>query len=261
MEAVMALPSTITRPEDVPEIARDHYAQKEGVWTLTLLNPEEHAGLVSALTKERTARRDVETQFSALKTKFEGIDPEEVAQLKTTVASYADKEVYDKHGLEELVGRRTHEMKTAHERQLALKDRELATEKEARAALDHQWRRDRIETALLSAISEAGIDKMAVEDAVARGQKVFTDLDEQGQAVAKTGEEIRYGKDGVTPLTPKEFFLTLKSTGQAPHLWPASSGSGAQQGRGTGNNGVDYAQYTSPTERLTRWRQDHVARG
>ncbi len=256
----MALPKTIDRPEDVPEIARDHYAQKDGVWTLTLLSSDEHSGLVSALDKERKARRDVETQLSGLKTKFDGIEPEEVTQLRDKLKSFDDKQVYDKHGLEELVERRTHEMKTTHERQLAAKERELSTEREQRLSTDRKWREDRIETALLSAASKAGVSKTALADAVARGKRVFNALDEQGNAIAQEGDEIKYGKDGVSPYTPDEFVLALKV--EAPHLWPPSSGGGAQNGHNTSaGNGIDYSKISSPTERLTKFREAQTAKG
>jgi hypothetical protein len=254
----MALPATVERLEDLPELVREHYAQKEGVWTLTLLSPEEHNGLVTALNSERRLRRDADTQVTSLKTKFEGIEPDEFRAMQEKIASFADKEVYDKHGLEELVGRRTNEMKLTHERQMAAKDRELTAEREARQSLDRQWRSDRIETALLAAATKAGVDKGATPDAVARGRRVFQDLDEHGIPVAKDGEEVKYGKDGVSPFTPDEFMLNLKT--EAPHLWPPSSGGGAPPQHGGVNGGIDYASISSPAERLTRFREAQAAR-
>ena len=249
----MALPKTIDRPEDVPEMARDHYAQKDGVWTLTLLSPDEHTVTLTALNRERKARQDIETQFVEFKTKFEGIDPDDVARLQDKVKSLDDKKYFDDHGLEELRARWTHEMKTDHGRQMAAKDRELTQARDAHQAIDRRWRADRIENALLNAASKAGVAKYALDDAIDRGRKIFVDVDEKGFPVAKDGDEIRYGKDGVTPFTPDEWITGLKP--EAPHLWPPSSGGGAPQHHNGTPGGVDYTAISSPTERLTAFRQ------
>ena len=254
----MTLPKTIERPDDVPEIVRDHYAQKDGAWTLTLLSSEEVAVTVAALDKERKTRRDIEAQLLDIKTQFEGIDPAEVVTLREKVKSLDDKKYFDDHGLEELRSRWTHEMKTDYGRQLAAKDRELLAEREQRQAIDAKWRRDKIDNALLGAAARAGVAKYAMDDAVDRGRKIFLALDDKENPIAKDGDEIKYGKDGVTPFTPDEYFLGLKA--DAPHLWPPSSGGGATPTR-NGAGGVDYSTYSSPTERLTAYRQAQAKRG
>ena len=255
----MTLPKTIDRLEDLPELVRDHYAQKDGVWTLTLLSNDEYAVTVAALDKERKTRRDIEAQLIDVKTQFEGIDRAEVETLREKVKSLDDKKYFDDHGLEELRARWTHEMKTDYGRQLAAKERDLQAEREQRQAIDQKWRRDKIDNALLAAASRAGVDKHAMEDAIARGRRVFVALDESENPIAKDGDDVKYGKDGVSPFTPDEYFLGLKL--EAPHLWPPSSGSGAPVYHNGASRGVDYAAITSPTERLTAYRQAQGVKG
>jgi hypothetical protein len=94
-----------------------------------------------------------------------------------------------------------------------------------------------------------------VDDAVQRGLSVFTDLDDKGNVIARNGDDTVYGKDGVNPLSPGEWITTLKASGQAPHLWPASSGGGAPAHHGANGTGVDWQSISSPAERMTRFRE------
>jgi hypothetical protein len=253
----MTLKASLTALTEVADAFREHYVERDGRWVLQTDPPtEDVTGLKSALEKERGLKRDAERQLSDLKTTFAGIDPAEVTDMREKLKAIGDKKVYDDEGLEALVTRRTHDMQQEHARKVAAQEREVQDWKQKHGALDHTWRRDRIETGLLRAITAAGVAKDAVPDAVSRGLGVFTDLDDKGQPVAKQGDEIRYGKDGVNPLTPEEWIASLKPT--AAHLWPASKGSGGGDGNGTAGGGIDYSKL-SPTERLTRFREQQAA--
>lgn len=252
----MALRQSYTAQVEIPEPLREHYTEKDGKWLLQTDPPtEDVSGLKSALESERRLKRDAETALSTMKSKYEGIDPDEVATLRERVESLKDKEIYDANGLEALLARRTQQMKDEHARVVGTKDREIGTLKETAATLDRKWRQDRIETALIAAATEAGVAKGAVGDAVRRGREVFVDLNEQGQPIAKIGDDIRYGNDGVHPLTPKEWLLSLKPEPDSAHLWPPSSGSGAPAHHNGTPGGIDYAAIKSPTERITALRQ------
>ena len=190
-----------------------------------------------------------------MKVKFEGIDPDEVSQLRERVRGLDEHEIYDRNGIEALVAKRTQSMKDEHARIDATKDREITQLKETVTTTDRKWRQDKIKTALLEAVNKAGVYEKAVDDAVQRGFRVFTDLDERDNVIARNGDDVRYGKDGVNPLTPNEWIQTVKASGDAPHLWPPSSGGGAPAHHNGMPGGIDYAAITSPTERLTAYRQ------
>jgi hypothetical protein len=256
----MALKAHYMQQADIPDLLREHYVEKEHQWVLQTDPPtEDVSGLKNALAQERSLRREAEKAFSDLKITFEGIDPAEYHRLQTRVKGLDDAEVYDKQGIEALVARRTESMKTEHERQLAASRRETEQLKGTVADLDHKWRRDRIQTALQSAVAEAGVFDKAHADAVQRGMAIFTDLDDHGNVIAKQGEDVLYGKDGVKPLTPGEWILSLKASGQAPHLWAPSGGSGAPAHHGGNGGGIDYSKITNPVERLTAFRAAQAA--
>jgi len=250
----MALRQRYTSEQDVPQSLREHYGEKDGAWVLQTDPPaEDVTGLKTALEQERKLRRDAEKLHSDLKIRFEGVDPDEYHKLQERVKGLDDSEVYDKQGIEALVTRRTESMKHEHERVTARKDQEIAHLKTVSADLDKRWRSDRIKTALLDAAARAGVAKGAMPDAVQRGMQVFVDLDEHGTVVSKNGDDIRYGKDGVNPLSPDEWMAGLKT--EAPHLWPASTGSGAPAAHGGNGAGIDWDAITNPAERRTRFRE------
>lgn len=255
----MALPKTIDRLDEVPEIARDHYAEKDGVLTLTLMASEDHAGLVQALNDERRLRRDTERSLVEWKTKYEGVDVDEYHKLQDRMKGLDDAEVYDKQGIEALVTRRTDAMKAEHERQVQSKDREITQLRGQATESERKWRQDRIKTALISAVSGSGVDKDAVPDGVTRGLAVFNDLDDEGLPVAKKGEEVVYGKDGLNPLRPDEWISSLKASGTARHLWPPSSGGGAPGHHTANGQQIDWSKIP-PAERMTLFRQQEAAK-
>lgn len=251
----MAIRQIYEMQTDIPGGLREHFTEHDGRWFLQADPPiEDVANLKSALDKERGMRRDVEKQLVDWKTRYEGIDPDEHRKLQDRVKGLDESEVYDRQGIEALVTRRTETMKSEHDRVLRLKDNEISNLRENLGEMSQRWKTDRIRTALLNAVDTAGVYTDAREDAVSRGLAVFTDLDEHGNVVAKNGEELRYGKDGVNPLSPSEWISNLKAEGRARHLWPPSAGSGAPVTHGANGQNIDWAALP-PAERLTRYRE------
>lgn len=251
----MALLQMYATEPEIPTELRAFYVERDGAFHLELDPPvEDVTGLKTALENERRLRRDAERQTLDLKSKFEGIDPDEVKQLRDRVKGLDDAEIYDKHGIDALVTKRTETMKAEHDRIVRAKDTEIQKWQQQSGEFDKHWRQDRIKTALLDAVTKAGVYEKAVDDAVQRGLSVFTDLDDQGSVIARKGEDILYGKDGINPLSPAEWILGLKSSGQAPHLWPASAGGGAPALHGSGTHGIDWSKLP-PAERLNKFRE------
>jgi hypothetical protein len=252
----VALHHFYTTQNEIPEPLREFYVETDTRWMLdTEPALQDIANVQQALNQERGLRRDTEKQLVEFKTKYEGIDPDDYHKLQDRVKGLDDADVYDKQGIEALVTRRTDAMKAEHERQVGNLKREIDQFKGTAADYERRWRQDRIKTALLDAVTKNGVYEKAVDDAVQRGLSVFTDLDEKGNVVARNGEDILYGKDGVNPLSPGEWITTLKASGQAPHLWPASSGGGAPAHHGGNGAGMDWNSITNVAERMTRFRE------
>jgi hypothetical protein len=252
----MAVKQSYDVQTEIPSGLQEHYTERDGRWFLQAEPPiEDVTGLKGALDTERKLRRDAEKLHSDLRIKFEGIDPDEHRKLQERVKGLDESDIYDKQGIEVLIAKRTDSMRQDHERQVGTLKRENDQLKATAADLDRRWRQDRIKTALLDAVTKHGVYEKAVDDAVQRGLGVFTDLDEKGNVIARNGDDTVYGKDGVNPLSPSEWITTLKASGQAPHLWPASSGGGAPAQHGGNGAGVDWQSITNPAERMTRFRE------
>ena len=251
---IMALKLSYANQGDISESQRELYVEKDGKWCLETDPPtEDGVKAIAALNVERGLRREAERQITDFKVRFEGIDPEEVQKLRDRVKGLEDIDVHDKQGIEALVTRRTQSMKDEHERVVHAKQREIDQFKTQAQTFEHKWRQDKIKTALVGAAARAGVAKEAVEDAVQRGLAVFVDIDDHENVIAKNGEDVRYGKDGISPLTPDEWITGLKPT--APHLWPPSSGGGAPPSHAGNGAGFDWMSITNPAERLTRFRE------
>jgi len=247
---------------EIPSGLQEHYTERDGKWYLqTEPQIEDVTGLKGALDNERRLRRDVEKQHSDLKIRFEGVDVDEYHKLQDRVKGLDDADVYDKQGIEALVARRTESMKSEHERVTRQKDAEISRLKDNLATTEAKRKNERIKTELLNAVTASGVHADALDDAVSRGLQVFTDVDDHGNVIAKQGEDLRYGKDGVNPLSPSEWIATLKADGRARHLWPSSTGGGAPPGAGAGANGsnFDWNSITNPAERMTRYREAMAA--
>jgi hypothetical protein len=250
----MAIRQRFESDTEIPDILREHYIEKDGAWVLQTDPPtEDVTGLKNALNTERSLRRDAEKVGSELKIKFEGIEPDEVARLRERVKGLDDADIYDKQGIEALVLRRTESMKAEHERQLSAKTRETDQLKNTAEDLRRRWEQDRIRTALLHAGVTADVYEKAMDDFVQRGLAVFNALDDEGLPVSKKPDgEVRYGKDGISPLRPEEWGLSLKPV--APHLWGPSAGGGAPAHHGGPGQGQDWSKITNPVERLAAFR-------
>jgi len=253
----MALKQLYTAQGEIPEAFREHYAEVDGQWMLqTEPSINDIPKLQAALSQERTLRRDAEKSLTDYKVKYDGVDLDEVTKLRERVKGLDDSEVYDKQGIEALVVRRTEGMKADHERIVRQKDNELTKLKDALTSSETSRKSEKIKTALLNAVTSSGVHADALDDAVSRGLGVFTDVDDQGNVIARQGEDIRYGKDGVNPLSPSEWIATLKADGRARHLWPISQGSGAPTLHGGNGAGTfDWNSIKDPAERLTRYRE------
>lgn len=256
----MALKQVIESQTEIPSGVQEHYVEHDGKWLLqTDPQFEDVTALKGVLNQERNLRREAEKTTTDLKVRFEGVDVDEYHKLQDRMKGLDEAEIYDKHGIEVLVSRRTDAMKQEHDRQLQAKERELAQLRGQVVESDRRWRHDRLRTTLLEAVNKNGVYEKAIDDAVQRGLAVFTDLDEKGLAVAKNGEDVLYGKDGINPLRPDEWISTLKTSGQAPHLWPPSSGGGAPAHHSANGQGIDWNAITNPAERMTRYREWQAA--
>ena len=124
---------------------------------------------------------------------------------------------------DEVLNIRHARLKDMYEKEIA-KERERASSAETAAV---QYRgmlhKDRVKAKIRAAADEMKLKLVptASEDFYARAERMFTDLDDDGELVSLDGEEIRVNDEGKR-YSEKDFILDLVE--RAPHLLEAAGG-------------------------------------
>ena len=88
-----------------------------------------------------------------------------------------------------------------------------------------------IDQGVVTAATKRGLRPTAIPDITARARMIFKLVNGVPSAFEADGQSVRYGKDGVTPMTLDEWVDSQVS--EAPHLFESNSGGGAA-GSGAG---------------------------
>jgi hypothetical protein len=113
----------------------------------------------------------------------------------------------------------------------------LATERDA---LNSRLTSIQIDQGVLTVATKRGLRPTAIPDITARARTVFKLVNGVPQAFEADGKTVRYGKDGLTPMTLEEWVDAQVS--EAPHLFESNAGGGgggatSQYGNGSGGAG------------------------
>ena len=90
-----------------------------------------------------------------------------------------------------------------------------------------------IDQGVITVATKRGLRPTAITDITSRARSVFKLENGVPRAFEADGETVRYGKDGVSPMTLEEWVDTQVT--EAPHLFESNAGSGAA---GNGSGGV-----------------------
>jgi hypothetical protein len=216
----MAIKPSYDTINDVPEVLRDSYVERDGRYHLVVegLVPKAR---VDEFRESSIAARKALDEFKA---QFEGVDPDKFRELAEKEAKQRDKRLIDAGKVDELVAEKTGAMKSDYEQRMsALVAKESAATKALEALL--------VDSALRDAAAKAGVLPTATDDVLLRGRQTFR-LHE-GRAVAFEGDRPIYGKDS-EPLSIAEWTAGLAE--KAPHLFASTAGGGASGGEGRGGN-------------------------
>jgi hypothetical protein len=82
-----------------------------------------------------------------------------------------------------------------------------------------------IDQGIVGVATKRGLRPTALVDITARARNVFKLVNGAPRAFEADGQTVRYGRDGVTPMTLEEWMDTQVS--EAPHLFECNAGSGA----------------------------------
>jgi hypothetical protein len=236
----MALKYKYTKREEIPAEQAALYVEREGAFVLDVDGATDKAKVEELRTKIEEFRESNVTALREnreLKERFAGIDPEAVKALEAEKARLVEEQRLKEGKFQEVLAEKLKSAETDWSRRIhapVLAERERVQGE--RDALDAQLRRLLIDQAVVSEATRRGLRPTAIPDVTARAQATFRLVD--GVPQIFEGEQVRTGKDGVSPMTLAEWVDGL--VGDAPHLFEANAGGGAvgSTSGGGGNRSV-----------------------
>lgn len=217
----MSLPFIVDSLDQIKEEHRALYVEENGKFRLDLEGYEDPKGLKSALQSERDAAKTAQRELQRLQKQFEGIDPEIVKKVFAQLDQDEEAKLIAEGKVKEVIQKRTEKMREEHARLLNAE----TTRANNAEAYANKFKQSVVQGQIVQAAIELEALPEATADIAFLAQSKFV-LDEDGKAVAvdESGEVV-IGKDGKTPLSPKEWVESLRE--QKPYFWPKANGSGA----------------------------------
>ncbi|ENX34910.1 hypothetical protein F889_01550 [Acinetobacter colistiniresistens] len=217
----MSLPFIVDSLDQIKEEHRALYVEENGKFRLDLEGYEDPKGLKSALQSERDAAKTAKQELQRLQKQFEGIDPEIVKKVFAQIDQDEEAKLIAEGKVNEVIQKRTEKMREEHARLLNAE----TTRANNAEAYANKFKQSVVQGQIVQAAVELEALPEATADIAFLAQTKFA-LDEDGKAVAvdESGEVV-IGKDGKTPLSPKEWVESLRE--QKPYFWPKANGSGA----------------------------------
>jgi hypothetical protein len=210
----MALKFKIKSKAEIPAGLESHYVERDGWWMLDAegavdkVKLDEFRNTNVALLKER----------DELKTRFEGIDPDEVRKLASEKKRLEDEQRLKAGEFDKVLEGRLKSAKADW-------DKQLATVTSERDALNARLVTIQIDQAVVTEATKRGLRATAIQDITSRARSTFRLVNGVPQAFEADGQTARLGKDGLTPMTLAEWIDTQVS--DAPHLFESNAGGGA----------------------------------
>ena len=211
----MSLKFKFKSKEEVPAELSTLYVERDGAWLLDVDGAVEKA----KLDEFRTNNVALIKERDDLKKRFEGIDPDEVRRLSEEKQKLElQAQGHKPEEIEKIVENRVKSLKSDWEKQVA----GLTTERDSLTA---RLTTIQIDQGVMTVATKRGLRPTAIPDITSRARSVFRLVNGAATAFEADGKTIRYGKDGITPITLEEWIDT--QVAEAPHLFESNSGAGS----------------------------------
>jgi hypothetical protein len=222
----MALKYKYAKREEIPAEQVGFYVERDGAFILDA----EGATDKTKADEMRNHNIELRKQLEQLNARFEGIDPEQVRQLAAEKQRLEEERQLKAGELDKVVENRVKSLKSDWDKQVAT----LTTERDT---LTSRLTAIQIDQGIITAATKRGLRPTAIPDITARARMVFKLVNGAPRAFEADGTTVRYGRDGLTPMTLEEWVDA--QTSDAPHLFESNAGGGAAgnpAGGGTGSN-------------------------
>jgi hypothetical protein len=216
----MALKYKFKAREEIPADLAAHYVERDGAFYL------DAEGAVDKAKADEMRNHNVELrkQIEELTARFEGIDPAEVKRLADEKRKLEEQQQIKAGELDKVVENRLKGIKADF-------DKQLGTLTNERDTLTSRLTAIQIDQGIITAATKRGLRPTAIPDITARARIVFKLVNGAPRAFENDGTTVRYGRDGVTPMTLEEWVDA--QVADAPHLFESNAGGGAA-GNGAG---------------------------
>lgn len=227
----MGLKAIYDTIDEIPEVHRELYTERNGKFELTGIEGVKTQADVDRLTTGLTKERDAHKATKALVDQYAALGPIEelhskldrIAELEAAAAGKLDDEAINK-----LVEGRLRTKLSPIERELGNTKAKLQQSEEKIAQYEARERQRTIHDSLRAAALKSKVNEHALEDVLLLAERVF-ELDDSGNVVVKDSV-------GFTPGISPEVWLT-EIQPKRPHWWPPSQGGGGKGGNGGGGGG------------------------
>jgi hypothetical protein len=211
----MALKYKFKDVKEIPVGDERHYVERDGEWVLDAEGLVEKAKLDEFRTSNVTLKKELE-EFKA---RYDGIDPEEVRRLAEEKRKLElQAQGHKPEEIEKIVVDRVKGIKADFDKQLG----SLTSERDT---LTSRLTAIQIDQGVITAATKRGLRPTAIPDITSRARLVFKLVNGAPRAFENDGTTVRYGRDGVTPMTLEEWVDA--QVADAPHLFESNAGGGA----------------------------------
>ena len=215
----MALKYKYAKREEVPVEHQSFYVEREGVFCL---DAEGATDKVKA-DEMRSHNVELRKKLEELEVRFNGIDPDQVRQLSAEKERLEEEQRLKEGKYQEVLETRLKNAKGEW-------DKERKTLTEDRDTLTSRLTAIQIDQGVTTAATKRGLRPTAIPDITSRARLVFRLVTGVPRAFEADGTTVRYGKDGVSPMTLEEWVDAQVS--DAPHLFESNAGGGAASNGG-----------------------------
>ena len=224
--------------QDIPAEHQSFYVERDGAFFL------DAEGVVDKAKADEMRSHNIELrkQLEERDARFAGIDPEEhrrLAEEKRKLELQAQG--HKPEEIDKLVAERLKGLKADWDKQLAVVTGE-------RDALTTRLTSIQIDQGVITVATKRGLRPTAIPDITARARSVFKLVNGAPQAFESDGKSVRYGRDGITPMTLEEWVDAQVS--DAPHLFESNAGGGAA-GNGAGGAAGSQRSVKNPFRKET----------
>lgn len=156
------LKPVVAKIEEVPEAFRDLYDESNGTWVLTGFDEKDFKGKLDEFRNNNIALTKAQKDIQEKLAKYKDIDPDKYAaalEAQKKLDALEDKNLMDEGKVEELIGKRTENMRKDNEARIAALQAQLKQREEGYNKYRGTVKQLKVKQAVRDAIGKVGVPK------------------------------------------------------------------------------------------------------